>query len=109
MLTKALIEGYDGYKDNAPGAGGLAVKTQTRNWAVPVHKGAVKAMKEAGAWSDDQEKYNNTLFKRQEILIAAWKDFMKGNPSSDSAKFTEEWMAARKAALVKANLVDTFS
>ena len=34
---------------------------------------------------------------------------MKGNPSSDSAKFTEEWMAARKAALVKANLVDTFS
>ena len=109
MLTKALIEGYDGYKDNAPGAGGLAVKTQTRNWAVPVHKGAVKAMKEAGAWSDDQEKYNNTLFKRQEILIAAWKDFMKGNPSSDSAKFTEEWMAARKAALVKANMIDTFS
>ena len=76
---------------------------------MPVHKGAVKAMKEAGAWSDDQEKYNNTLFKRQEILIAAWNDFMKGNPPSDSAKFTEEWMAARKAALVKANLVDTFS
>ncbi len=51
MLTKALIEGYDGYKDGAPGAGGLAVKTQTKNWAVPVHAGAVKALKEAGAWS----------------------------------------------------------
>ena len=45
MLTKALIEGYDGYKDNAPGASGLAVKTQTKNWAVPVHPGAVKALK----------------------------------------------------------------
>jgi TRAP transporter TAXI family solute receptor len=109
MLTKALIEGYDGYKDNAPGASGLSVKTQTKNWAVPVHRGAVKAFKEAGAWSDDQEKYNNVLLKRQDVLIAAWNEFMKGNPSSDSAKFTEEWMAARKAALTKANLVDTFS
>jgi len=109
MLTKALIEGYDGYKDNAPGAGGLAVKTQTRNWAVPVHKGAVKAFKEAGTWSDGQEKYNNALLKRQEVLIAAWSEFMKGNPPSDSAKFTEEWMAARKAALIKANMIDTFS
>ena len=108
-IVKAMIEGYDGYKDNAPGASGLAVKTQAKNWAVPVHKGAVKALKEAGAWSDDQEKYNNALLKRQEVLIAAWNEFMKGNPSSDSAKFTEEWMAARKAALTKANLVDTFS
>jgi TRAP transporter TAXI family solute receptor len=95
MLTKALIEGNDGYKDNAPGASGLAVTTQTRNWAVPVHKGAVKALREAGAWSSDQEKYNNELFKRQEVLIAAWNDFGRGNLSSDPAKFTEDWMAAR--------------
>ena len=83
MLTKAMIEGYDAYKDNAPGATGLGVKMQTKNWAVPVHKGAVKALKEAGAWSDDQEKHNNALFKRQEVLLAAWADFNKGNPSSD--------------------------
>jgi TRAP transporter TAXI family solute receptor len=108
MLTKALIEGYDGYKDNAPGASGLAVTTQTRNWAVPVHKGAVKALREAGAWSNDQEKYNNELFKRQEVLIAAWNDFSKGSPSSDSAKFTGDWMTARKAALAKAGMIDTF-
>ena len=108
MLTKALIEGYDGYKDNAPGASGLTVKGQTRNWAVPVHKGAVKAFKEAGAWSGDQEKYNNALFKRQEVLIAAWTDYMKGSPASDPAKLTEEWMSARKAALAKAGMVNTF-
>jgi len=108
MLTKAMIEGYDGYKDNAPGASGLGVKLQTKNWAVPVHKGAVKALKEAGAWSDDQEKYNNALLRRQQVLIAAWNDFTKGNPPADSAKFTEEWMKARHAALTKANMIDTF-
>jgi TRAP transporter TAXI family solute receptor len=108
MLTKALIEGYDGYKDNAPGAGGLAVKAQTKNWAVPVHKGAVKALKEAGAWSDDQEKHNNGLFKRQELLQSAWTDFNKGTPSSDPAKFTEEWMKLRRAALSKAGMSDSF-
>jgi TRAP transporter TAXI family solute receptor len=108
MLTKALIEGYDAYKDNAPGASGLAVKTQTKNWAVPVHKGAVKALKEAGAWSDDQETHNNALFKRQDVLQAAWADFSKGSPSSDPAKFTEEWMKVRKAALTKAGMTDIF-
>jgi TRAP transporter TAXI family solute receptor len=108
MLTKALIEGFDGYKDNAPGAAGLGVKVQTKNWAVPVHKGAVKALKEAGAWSDDQEKHNNALFKRQDVLLAAWADFNKGSPSSDPAKFTEEWMKARKAALAKNSMIDIF-
>jgi TRAP transporter TAXI family solute receptor len=107
MLTKALIEGYDGYKDGAPGASGLAVKTQAKNWAVPVHPGAVKALKEAGAWSDDQEKHNKALLKRQDVLIAAWGDFNKSNPSSDAAKFTEEWMKVRKAALAKAGMVDS--
>ncbi len=86
MLTKAMIEGYDGYKDNAPGASGLAVKAQAKNWAVPVHKGAVKALKEAGAWSDDQEKHNNALLKRQEVLAAAWTDFNKGSPSADAGE-----------------------
>ena len=108
MLTKALIEGYDGYKDNAPGAAGLDVKTQTKNWAVPVHPGAVKALKEAGAWSDDQDKHNKALLKRQAVLLDAWAEFNKGSPSSDSAKFTEEWMKARKTALAKAGISDNF-
>jgi TRAP transporter TAXI family solute receptor len=108
MLTKAMIDGYDGYKDNAPGASGLAVKAQAKNWAVPTHKGAVKALKEAGAWSDDQEKHNNALLKRQEVLIGAWNDYIKGSPSADPAKLAEEWMSARKAALAKAGMVNTF-
>jgi hypothetical protein len=74
---------------------------------VPLHPGAVKALTEAGAWSDEQEKYN-ALFKRQDVLQAAWGQFNKANPSSDPAKFTEEWMKARKAALTKAGMADSF-
>jgi hypothetical protein len=33
---------------------------------------------------------------------------MKGSPSADPAKFTEEWMSVRKAALAKAGMIDTF-
>lgn len=108
MLTKAMIEGYDAYKDNAPGATGMAVKLQTKNWSVPVHKGAVKAMKEVGAWSDDQEKFNNDLFKRQETLAAAWADYTKANPPADAKEFADGWMKARAAALSKAGMPSNF-
>ena len=66
-ITKAMITGYDAYKDAAAGAPGLAADRQTKNWVVPVHPGAVKALKEAGQWSDDQEAHNNALFKRQAV------------------------------------------
>ena len=41
-VTKAMITGYDAYKDAAAGAAGLGADRQTKNWVVPVHPGAVK-------------------------------------------------------------------
>jgi TRAP transporter TAXI family solute receptor len=108
MLTKAMIEGYDAFKDGAPGATGMAAKLQTKNWSVPVHKGAVKALKEAGAWSDDQEKHNNNLYKRQETLAAAWTDFNKSSPPSDLKAYADAWMKARGDALAKAGMPNGF-
>jgi TRAP transporter TAXI family solute receptor len=67
-IAKAMIDGYDAYKDSAPGAGGLAANRQTKNWVVPVHPGAVKALTEAGQWTAEQEAHNNALLKRQEVL-----------------------------------------
>jgi TRAP transporter TAXI family solute receptor len=107
-IAKAMIDGYDAYKDSAPGAGGLAANRQTKNWAVPVHPGAVKALKEAGQWTADQEAHNNTLLKRQEILGAAWADYTKANPPSDEKAFLDGWMKARGAALAKANMTNGF-
>ena len=107
-ITKAMIDGYDNYKDSAPGSKGLAVKAQTMKWVVPFHAGSVKALKEAGNWTPEDETHNNNLFKRQQVLIAAWGDYTKSNPSSDDAKFLAGWMDARKAALAKANMPNGF-
>jgi TRAP transporter TAXI family solute receptor len=105
-ITKVMITGYDIYKDAAAGAGGLGADRQTKKWVVPVHPGAVKALKEAGQWSDDQEAHNNALFKRQAVLASTWADYVKSNPSSDD--FLAGWMKARAAALKKANMPNGF-
>ena len=107
-ITKAMIVGYDAYKDGAPGAGGLAADRQTKKWAVPTHPGAVKALKEAGQWSDDQEAHNNALLKRQQVLAAAWADYGKSTPPSDDKEFLAGWMKARASALQKANMPNGF-
>jgi TRAP transporter TAXI family solute receptor len=107
-ITKAMIAGYDIYKDAAAGAAGLAADRQTKKWVVPVHPGAVKALKEAGQWSDDQEAHNSALFKRQAVLAATWADYAKSNPSSDDKEFLAGWMKARAAALKKVNMPSGF-
>ncbi|WP_029078650.1 TAXI family TRAP transporter solute-binding subunit [Bradyrhizobium sp. th.b2] len=107
-ITKAMIVNYDAYKDSAPGAGGLSADRQTKNWVVPVHPGAVKALKEAGYWSDEQDAHNNALYKRQEVLGAAWTDYGKSNPPSDEKAFLDGWMKARATALTKANMPNGF-
>jgi TRAP transporter TAXI family solute receptor len=107
-ITKAMITGYDGYKDAAAGASGLAADRQTKKWVVPVHPGAVKALKEAGQWSDDQEAHNNALFKRQAVLAAAWADYGKASPPSDDKEFLAGWTKERAAALKKASMPNGF-
>jgi hypothetical protein len=107
-ITKAMIDGYDAYKDSAPGAGGLSAARQTKNWVVPVHAGAVRALKEAGYWSAEQEAHNNALFKRQEVLVSAWAEYNKGNPPSDDKAFLDGWMKARGTALAKADMPNGF-
>ena len=107
-ITKAMIDGYDAYKDSAPGAGGLAANRQTKNWVIPVHLGAVKALKEAGQWTAEQEAYNNGLYKRQEVLASSWAEYTKGSPPSDEKAFLDGWMKARAAALAKASMPNGF-
>lgn len=107
-ITKAMITGYDAYKDAAPGASGLGADRQTKNWVVPVHPGAARALKEAGQWSDAQEAHNKELLKRQQVLATAWADYGKSNPPSDDKAFLDGWLKARAAALAKANMPNGF-
>ena len=73
-----------------------------------MHSGAVKALKEAGHWSAEQDAHNNALLKRQEVLAFAWAEYNKGNPPSDEKPFLEGWMKARAAAFAKANMPNGF-
>ncbi len=107
-ITKAMITGYDAYKDSAPGASGLGADRQTKNWVVPVHPGAARALKEAGQWTDAQEAHNKELLKRQQVLATAWADYGKSNPPSDDKAFLDGWLKARAAALAKANMPNGF-
>ena len=107
-ITKAMITGYDAYRDAAPGASGLAMSKQTKKWVLPFHAGAVKAFQEVGQWTADEETYNNGLLKRQGILADAWAAYLKTNPAEDKQQFQTGWMEARKGALVAAGLEPVF-
>ncbi|MEZ5729100.1 MAG: TAXI family TRAP transporter solute-binding subunit [Burkholderiaceae bacterium] len=107
-IAKAMIVHYDSYKSGAPGADGLELKRQNLSWVLPYHAGTVKAMKEAGAWTDAAQKHNDALLARQATLASAWKAFTAANPPSEKAAFYKAWMAARKAALVKAGMAPIF-
>lgn len=107
-ITKAMVVEYEQYKDAAPGADGLEVKRQLLTWVLPYHEGAVKVLKEAGAWTAEAQKHNDMLIKRQDTLGAAWAGFVKTNPPADKAAFSQAWLAVRKTALAKAGMDPVF-
>ena len=107
-ITKSMIVDYPVYKDGAPGADGLEVKRQILNWVLPYHDGAVKALKEAGAWTAEAQKHNDMLIKRQDTLAKAWADFNKASPPADKAAYATAWVAARRTALEKAGMDPVF-
>jgi TRAP transporter TAXI family solute receptor len=108
VITKAMITGYDAYKDAAPGASGLGVGKQTKKWVLPTHPGAVKALQESQAWTADDEAHNAALLKRQDALATAWSAFLKTNPPQDKQQFQAAWMEARRSALDEAGLEPVF-
>ncbi|MGE0698864.1 MAG: TAXI family TRAP transporter solute-binding subunit [Hyphomicrobiaceae bacterium] len=103
-LAKALVDGYDAYKDAVPGASGLDPKRQNFQWVLPVHPAAVEAFREAKVWKDADETHNQRLLARQRTLADAWAVFTKASPPDDKDGFRKAWMAARKTALTKAGL-----
>jgi hypothetical protein len=84
------------------------VKRQNFAWVLPYHEGAVRALKEAGAWKAEHEAHNQKLLKRQETLASAWEAFLKASPPEDKDAFSKGWMAARKAALTAAGMDPVF-
>ena len=108
-LTKAMTEGYDDYKDGAPGAKGWSTSAQNFKWVIPFHDGAVAYYKELGVWDVGMQSHNDMLVERQEILARAWKDFLAGHSGDDDAAFKAAWMKARASALTSAGMDPVFN
>lgn len=106
-LTQALVEKFDTYKDNAPGAEGWGIDQQAFQWAIPYHDGAVKYFKEIGKWTAADQAHNDGLVARQGVLLKAWADF-KAAGEVPEAEFEAKWMAARAAALEAAGMPAIF-
>lgn len=104
-MVKAMHQHYDAYKGNAPGAIGWALDRQGLEDAfVPYHEGAVRYFKEIGAWSEAAQENQENNLKRQEVLMAAWEDYIDDAPTDRDA-FQEGWMDARYQALREHDLV----
>lgn len=102
-LTKAMYVYFDDYKDMAPGNTGFALERQIYDWGVPFHPGAIKYLKEVGAWKPAYDKHQASLLNREKVLGDAWMNFKKSAPSDDK-EFVAGWGKARKDALAKAGL-----
>jgi TRAP transporter TAXI family solute receptor len=103
-LTKAMIVHYPLYKDGAPGADGFELGRQNFAWVLPLHPGAVQAIKEAGAWKPEYEAHQKKLLERQSVLASAWSAYLKTNPPEEREAFRKGWMSARARALGKAGM-----
>ena len=102
-MTKAMVESFDRYKDGAPGASGWSLDRQVFDWVVPWHDGAIRYLKEIGAWKPEHQAHNDALLKRQDVLAKAWQSTVKQH-SGDDAAFAKAWMKARAEALEEAGL-----
>lgn len=92
-MTKAMIDLYPVYEDAAPGINGWALEKQNLQWIIPYHEGAIRALTEAGAWTEEAQAHNDRLVERQEQLAAAWEEL--GDLSGDER--TAAWAEAREA------------
>lgn len=99
-MTMAMVNGFDAYKDGAPGADGWALSRQLEDYLLPWHDGAIKALKELGRWNDKMQAHQDNMLKRQAVLASAWKQYT-AKPASD---FDKGWMAARASALKAAGM-----
>lgn len=102
-MTKAMVDAFDDYKDGAPGNNGWDLKRQIFAWAIPMHDGAIRFLKEKGVWTAEHQAHNDALVKRQDTLAAAWTAYKAKAPADDAA-FKNGWMQARAAALTKAGM-----
>jgi len=102
--ARMLYELFPEYRAAYPGNEGFALEAQRLKWVAPYHEGAVRYLKEKGVWTQDVERHNRELVRRQEVLAGAW-DRALAEPEKQKigiAKFPDLWMKLRAEELKKA-------
>ena len=104
-MVKVMLEHFDQYKGNAPGANGWAIDRQKFDQAfVPYHPGAIRYFKEIGIWTEAAERTHQANLVRQSVLQAAWEQYLPAAPD-DYEGFEQGWLLAREAGLKAAGLI----
>jgi hypothetical protein len=69
----------------------------------PFHNGAIKLLKEKNVWTDDHQKWQDGIVKRQSMLRQGWADMMAKESAAKgaaAAKLLELW-TPRRAEILK--------
>ena len=104
-MVKIMLEHFDQYKGNAPGANGWALERQKFEQSfVPYHPGAIRYFREIGVWTEEAEALNQANLFRQQVLKRAWDAFLPGAPD-DFREFEQAWLLARERALQAEGLI----
>ena len=103
-MVKVMLEHFDEYKGNAPGANGWAIDRQKFDHLCALPSRAIRYFKEIGIWSEAAEKTNQANLHRQLVLQDAWQSYLPNAPEGYQA-FEEGWLQAREAALETAGLI----
>jgi len=76
-IGKALVEGYDLYKNvKKPSSGEWTLERTldvNKPVYIPFHPGMIKYAKEKGKWTPELEAWQNTALKEEKERIQAWK------------------------------------
>ena len=100
-MTKAVFESYPDYKDALASAKGWRLTSDSFDYPIPVHPGAVRFYKEKGLWKPEDDRNNAKLVKRQQVLAEAWKAAITNKGMADDA-FRIAWLRTRADYLEKA-------
>ena len=106
-LTAAVMENYDSIKDAGPSMDGYQIERQLLSYIFPYHPAVVTYFEEKGVWREADQKHNDMLLKRQDVLAAAWQQMSTKEVADDV--FADEWMKVRAAALTAADLPVIFN
>jgi TRAP transporter TAXI family solute receptor len=102
--TRLMYELYPAYRDAWPGNDGFALDKQRLAWVMPYHEGAVRYFKEKRVWTEELDRHNTQLLRRQEVLQNAWNRAQDEAQKQKigAAKLPELWMTIRTEELKKA-------